>query len=90
MKVEIIAECTLGAYCNTFDLHSAKISPESQCLVFFWSGRLRQVLMYISMYTILPVDSFSNFLLGLIKLGSKTVRNYLAVRRFGITWHLDS
>ena len=46
--------------------------------------------MYISMYTILPVDSFSNFLLGLIKLGSKTVRNCLAVRRFGITWHLDS
>ena len=46
--------------------------------------------MYIIMYTILLVDSFSNFLLGLIKLGNKRVRNYLAVRRFGITWHLDS
>ena len=46
--------------------------------------------MYIIMYTIVPVDSFLNFLLGLIKLGSKTVRNFFAVRRFGITWHLDS
>ena len=35
MKVESIAECCLGAFCNTFDLHSAIISLENQFLVFF-------------------------------------------------------
>ena len=32
-----------GAFCNTFDLHYAIIGLENQCLVFFLSGRLRQV-----------------------------------------------
>ena len=27
MKVESIAECSLGAFCNTFDLHKAIIIP---------------------------------------------------------------
>ena len=40
MKVESIAEC------NTFDLHLAIIGLENQFLVFFLSGRLRQVLLY--------------------------------------------
>ena len=46
MKVESIAECSLGAFCNTFDLHLAIISLEKQLLVFFLSGRLRHVLLY--------------------------------------------
>ena len=45
MKVERIAECSLGAFCNTFDLHQAIIGMEKQFLVFFWSGCLRQVLL---------------------------------------------
>ena len=33
LKIESIAECSLGAFCNTFDLHLAIISPENQFLV---------------------------------------------------------
>ena len=36
MKVESIAECSLEAFCNTFDLHYAIISLEKQFLIFFW------------------------------------------------------
>ena len=39
MKVESIAECSLGAFCNTYDLHSAIIGLEKQFLVFFLSDR---------------------------------------------------
>ena len=46
MKVESTAECSLGAFCNTFDLHLAIIGLENQFLVFFLSGRLRQVLLH--------------------------------------------
>ena len=46
MKVESIAECSLGAFCNTFDLHEAIFGLENQFSVFFLSGRLRQVLLY--------------------------------------------
>ena len=42
MKVECIAECSLGAFCNTFVLHLAIIDLENQFLVLFLSGRLRQ------------------------------------------------
>ena len=35
MKVESIAECSLGAFCNTFDLHKAIIGLENQFSVFF-------------------------------------------------------
>ena len=42
MKVECIAECSLGAFCNTFDLHEAIIGLGNQ----FLSGRLRQVVLY--------------------------------------------
>ena len=45
MKVESIAECSLGSFCNTFDLHLGIIGLENQFLVFFLSGRLRQVLL---------------------------------------------
>ena len=37
MQVKSIAECSLGAFCNTFDLHYA--------MSFFLSGLLRQVLL---------------------------------------------
>ena len=46
MKVESIAECSLGAFGNTIDLYQAIIGLENQFLVFFLSGRLRQVLLY--------------------------------------------
>ena len=35
MKVESIAECPFGAFCNTFDLHYAITGLENQFLVFF-------------------------------------------------------
>ena len=46
MKVESIAECSLGAFCKTFDLHKAIIGLENHSLVFFLSGCRRQVLLY--------------------------------------------
>ena len=42
MEVKSIVECSLGAFCNTFDLHLTITSIENQFLVFFLSGRLRQ------------------------------------------------
>ena len=50
MKVKNIAECSLGAFCNTFDLHETKIDLENQFLGFFLSGRLRQVLLQYCSY----------------------------------------
>ena len=35
MKVESIAECSFGAFCNTVDLHKAIIGLKSHFLVFF-------------------------------------------------------
>ena len=46
MKDESIAECSLGAFCNTFDLHKGIIGFENQFFVYFLSGHLRQVLLY--------------------------------------------
>ena len=46
MKVKSIAECSFGAFCNTFDLHLAIICLENQFLIFFLSGRLGQVSLY--------------------------------------------
>ena len=34
-------------FCNDFDLHSAIIGIENQFMVFYLSGRLRQVLLYL-------------------------------------------
>ena len=36
----------IGAFCNTFDLHSAIIGLVNQYLLFFLIGPLRQVLLY--------------------------------------------
>ena len=38
--------CRMLLFCSTFDLHKAIIGLENQFLVFFFSGRLRQVLLY--------------------------------------------
>ena len=38
MKEESIAECSLGAFCNTFDLHLAIIVLENQFLVPLKTG----------------------------------------------------
>ena len=46
MQVKSIAECSLGAFCNTFDLHKTIIGLEYKFLVFSLSGCLRQVLLY--------------------------------------------
>ena len=46
IQVESIAECPLGAFCNTFDLHKAVVRLEKQ----FWSFlscHFRQVLLCI-------------------------------------------
>ena len=37
MQVERIADCSLGALCNTFDVHLAIIGIGNQSLVFFKS-----------------------------------------------------
>ena len=47
MKVKVLQNAPLGAFCNTFDLHEAIIGLENQFFVFFLSGRLRQILLYI-------------------------------------------
>ena len=40
-----------GAFCNAFDLHKAIIGLENcVILVFFLSGRLRQVLLYANTF----------------------------------------
>ena len=55
MKVESIAECSLGAslgaFCNIFDLYKAILGLEHKFLVFLSSGRLRQGLLYMYVYS---------------------------------------
>ena len=46
MQVKSIAECSLGAFCNIFDLHYVIIDHENQFLVFSLSGRFRQVFFF--------------------------------------------
>ena len=45
MKVESIAECSTGVFCNTFNRHEAIICLENIFLGLFLSDRLRQVLL---------------------------------------------
>ena len=56
MEVRSIAEYPLGAFCNTFDLHYVTISLENQFLVFFLSGHLRQVILYVISRITLSAD----------------------------------
>ena len=46
MKVISLQNAPLRAFCNTFDLYLEIIRIENQFLMFFLSGRLRQVLLY--------------------------------------------
>ena len=39
MQVKSIAECSIGAFCNTFDLHLAVIHLESLFFGLLLSGR---------------------------------------------------
>ena len=52
MQVECIAECSLGAFCNTFDLYQAVIGLENHfCLVFEWPLKTGfTVLLYGSLH----------------------------------------
>ena len=41
MKVESFAECSRGAFCDTFDLHQGIIGLENHFLVFFFEWPLK-------------------------------------------------
>ena len=64
MKVECIAECSLGTFCNTFDLHKAIIGLESEFLVFFeWllkTGFTNEThfILYCNLYDELRQNTF--------------------------------
>ena len=45
VQVDSIAECSGGAFCNTFDLHLAIISIESIFWIILLSGHLIKVLL---------------------------------------------
>ena len=56
MQVESIAECSLGALCNTFDLHYAIIGlDKTNNFCFLLSGLLRQVLLYTIKFNGYPI-----------------------------------
>ena len=48
MKVQSIAECSLGAFCNTFDLHLGILGLENQFLVFL---RVAVLHRFFSVFT---------------------------------------
>ena len=56
MKVESIAECSLGAFCNTFDLHYAIIGLVKKTFFRFLSGLLRQVLLYTIKLSLMSIQ----------------------------------
>ena len=45
MQVKSIAECSQGAFCNTFDLHLTLICLNDLC-VYIFEWPFRQVLLY--------------------------------------------
>ena len=63
MKVKSIAECSLGAFCNTFDLHYAKIALENPIFrrLFEWPLN-RGFAVYFYMYNI-QLHGFGVYLL---------------------------
>ena len=46
MKVESIAECSLGAFCSTFDMHYVIIGL-AKLIGLFLSGHITQFLLYV-------------------------------------------
>ena len=56
MQVKSIAECSLGAFCNTSNLHYAIIGLEKQTIFcIFLSCLLRQVLLYTIKFNGYPI-----------------------------------
>ena len=49
MQVKSIAECSKGAFCNTFDLQQVVILSLSPLVCLFMNGCLRQVLLYTNL-----------------------------------------
>ena len=45
--MKVLQNAPLGAFCDTFDLYSTVISLEKKIFGLLFSGRLRQVLLYI-------------------------------------------
>ena len=55
IQVESIAECSLGAFCNTLDMHQAIIGLKTQFLIFFeWP-----VKTGFTVYVLAPKTSLS-------------------------------
>ena len=50
MKVKSIAECSLGAFCNTFDLHLVIIGLEYQYVVFLRVAFLHRFYCTLILY----------------------------------------
>ena len=55
MQVKSIAECSLGAFCDSFDLHYAIIGLEKTKQSLSFSGLLRQVLLYTIKFNGYPI-----------------------------------
>ena len=47
MQVESIAECSLGVFCDTFDVREAIIGLENQSLLLFWRALVYVICMYM-------------------------------------------
>ena len=55
MKVESIAECSFGAFCNTFDLHLAIIGLENQFLGLLIEWPLKTGFTVLSLSSAAPL-----------------------------------
>ena len=59
IQVESIAECSLGAFCNTFDLHKVIIGHENQFWVVFFEWPLKTgftVLLHLLLYNCINIS----------------------------------
>ena len=85
MKVESIAECSLGAFCNTFDLHYVVIGH------LFWSGLLRQVLLYTIKFNGYPIWEVKKIIPTerLIPVKQGRVRGNKNIFKFGLVISLS-
>ena len=56
MQIESIAECSLGAFCNTFDLHYLKISlDKTNNFMSVVEGPLKKALLYTIKHNGYPI-----------------------------------
>ena len=77
LKVETVAECPHGAFCNTFDLHSALIGLENQFVVF-----LRVAVLHRFYCTVKP---HHNLMITIIT--DHTVSYYAELVLTSCEWH---